>query len=149
MRYLFMIFIFLTFLFGQNLEIVSKIFTYDSKKNLSIFKGDVNATKGKDNILSDEMYVFFDKNKKPLKFIALGHVKFLMALDENATYKGKCDKLTYLIKSGDVILEGDAYIQKLETNESIKGDVIKINRVTKDIDVTGNKKPVNIIIKVD
>jgi len=150
MRNILLILIFVPdLLFAQNLEIISKFFKYDPKEKVSIFKGDVNATKGKDNIVSDEMYVYFDDNKKPVKFIAIGHVKFILALDNNATYKGKCDKLIYFIKSGDIILKGDAFVKKIETNESISGDIIKMNRFTKDISVQGAKKPVNIIIKVD
>jgi lipopolysaccharide export system protein LptA len=150
MRNILLILIFVTsILFAQNLEIISKFFKYDPKEKVSVFKGDVNATKGEDNILADEMYVYFDNNKKPVKFVAIGNVKFVLALDKNSTYKGKCDKLIYFIKSGDIILKGNAFVKKLETNESISGDIIKMNRFTKDISVQGAKKPVNIIIKVD
>jgi lipopolysaccharide export system protein LptA len=149
MRNILVILFTFSLLFAQNLEIISKFFKYDPKEKVSVFKGDVNATKGKDNILSDEMYVFFDKNKKPIKFKAIGHVRFVLSLDENSTYKGKCNVLTYFVKSGDIILKGDAFVKKLETNESISGDLIKINRFTKKISVEGSKKPVNIIIKVD
>ena len=149
MKKIFMLLVFSIFLFAQNLQIISKTFKYDSKANVSIFKGDVNATKGKDKILSDEMYVYFNKEKKPVKFIAKGNVRFVFALDENSTYKGRCEELTYFIKTGDIVLKGNAFVKKLETNESISGDLIKINRITKDIEVIGNKKPVNIILKVD
>jgi lipopolysaccharide export system protein LptA len=115
----------------------------------SEFIGDVNATKEKDNILADKMYVYFNKQKKPTKFIAIGHVKFIFSLDNNATYKGHCDRLEYYLKSGDIYLIGNAFIKKIETNESISGSKIKMNRFTKDISVIGNKKPVNIIIKVN
>jgi lipopolysaccharide export system protein LptA len=135
--------------FAQELHIKSKTFVYDSKKLESIFTGDVNATRGKDNILADKMVIFFNKQKKPVKFEAIGHVRFVFVLDNNTTYKGHCEKLEYFIKSGDIILIGNAYVKKLQTNESISADKIKINRFTKDVNVVGEKKPVNIIIKVD
>jgi len=144
------ILIFITvFLMAQDLRVRSQNFIYDSKKMVSIFSGDVNATRGQDNILADKMYVYFNEQKKPVKFEALQNVKVFLGLDKNSTYKGKCNKLTYLIKSGDIILKGNAFIKRIETNESISGDLIKINRYTKDKKVSGNKKPVNIIIKVD
>ncbi|EDM23865.1 lipopolysaccharide transport periplasmic protein LptA [Caminibacter mediatlanticus] len=149
MKKIIYLFAVVSFLISAELKITSKFFNYDSKKLESIFKGDVNATKGSDNILCNELIVYFNKNKKPIKYIAIGNVRFIFKMDENSTYKGKTDKLTYLLMTGEIILNGNAFIKKIETNESISGDIIKINRITKNIEVEGNKKPVNIIIKVD
>ncbi|QCT94764.1 lipopolysaccharide transport periplasmic protein LptA [Caminibacter mediatlanticus TB-2] len=149
MKKIIYLFAVVSFLISAELKITSKFFNYDSKKLESIFKGDVNATKRSDNILCNELIVYFNKNKKPIKYIAIGNVRFIFKMDENSTYKGKTDKLTYLLMTGEIILNGNAFIKKIETNESISGDIIKINRITKNIEVEGNKKPVNIIIKVD
>jgi len=65
------------------------------------------------------------------------------------TYKGVCNKLIYNFLSENILLEGNVFVKKIETNESISGDKVKINRKTKDIEIIGNKKPVNIIIKVN
>jgi len=137
-----------SFIFADMLHITSKKFYYDSKHLRSIFIDDVNATRGKDNILSDKMIVYFNKNKKPVKFEAIGRVKFILN-DENVTYKGHSDKLIYNFFTTDVFLIGNAFVKKLQTNESIKGDKIKLNRNNKTIEVKGTKKPVNIIIKVN
>ena len=149
MRKIVFLLVFLSFIFAAELRITSKFFNYNSKTLQSIFKGDVNATKGKDNILCNELIVYFNKNKKPIKYVAIGNVKFIFSMDVNSTYKGKADKLTYELKTGEIILEGNAFIKKIETNESISGDLIKMNKITKNIEVIGNKKPVNIIIKVN
>jgi lipopolysaccharide export system protein LptA len=149
MRKIIIFFILTVFVIAAELKITSKNFYYDSKKLESVFTGDVNATKGADNILSDKMIVYFNKQKKPLKFVAIGHVKFHFVFDKNATYQGHCNELYYYIKSGDIILIGNAYVKKLETNESISGEKIKLNRFTKNLTVIGGKKPVNIIIKVN
>ncbi len=143
------IFIIAVFLTAQDLHIISKQFFYNSKSKISVFTGDVNATKGKDNILSDKMKIYFDNNKKPVKYTASGHVKFILSFDENSTYKGHCNKLIYNFKTYDVFLIGNAYIKKLETNESVSGNLIKINRKTKNVEVEGGGKPANIIIKVN
>jgi len=134
---------------AEDLKITSKYFHYNTAKMESVFKGDVKAKKGKDNIEADEIIVFFDKNKKPQKFVAEGHVKFTIALDQNSTYKGKSKKLVYQLHNGNIILTGDAEIIKLETNESVKGNKIILNRFTKNAEVIGGKKPVEIIIKVN
>jgi len=148
MKKLFILMSVLSFIFADILHITSKNFYYDSKKLESVFIGDVNATKGKDNIVAQKMIVYFNKTKKPIKFEAQGHVKFILN-DENITYKGHCDKLIYNFLTTDVFLIGNAFVKKLQTNESIKGDKIKLNRKNKTIEVKGSKKPVNIIIKVN
>jgi lipopolysaccharide export system protein LptA len=134
---------------AENLKITSKYFHYDTAKKESIFKGEVKAKKGKDNIDADEIVVFFDKNKKPQEFRAKGHVKFVISLDKNSTYKGKSKELIYQLHNGNIILTGNAEIIKLETNESVKGNKIILNRFTKSAEVIGGKKPVEIIIKVN
>ena len=133
---------------AAELKITSKVFNYDPKKQISVFKEDVNATKEKDNILCDELIVYFDKNKKAKKIIAKGNVEFIIALDKNSTYKGKGKFLVYDLKKGDVVLN-KGKIVKIETNESIKGDKIILNRINKSAKVIGSKKPVEIIIKVN
>jgi len=130
------------------LKITSKFFNYDPNKQISIFKEDVNATKEKDNILCDELIVYFDKSKKAKKIVAKGNVKFVIVLDKSSSYKGKGKELIYNLKKGDIILN-KGKIVKIETNESIKGDKIILNRINKSAKVIGNKKPVEIIIKVN
>ena len=133
---------------ASELKITSKFFNYDPKKQISIFKEDVNATKEKDNILCDKLIVYFDKNKKVKKIVAKNNVKFVIALDENNTYKGKGKVLIYSLKKGDIILN-KGKIVKIETNESVKGEKIILNRIDKSAKVIGDKKPVEIIIKVN
>ena len=145
----FMLFFIVIFAYSEDLKIMSKFFTYDPDKNITIFKKDVNITKKSDNILSDNLVVFFNANKKPYKFIATNNVRFNIVMDKNTTYKGKCDKLIYFFKRGDIILIGNASILKKETNESIKGDKIVINRIKKSAKVIGKNTPVEIILKVN
>ena len=133
---------------AAELKITSKFFNYDPKKQISIFKEDVNATKEKDNILCDELIVYFDNNKKAKKVVAKGDVKFIIALDNNSTYKGNGEVLIYNLKKGDIILN-KGKIVKIETNESVKGEKIILNRINKSAKVIGDKKPVEIIIKVN
>jgi lipopolysaccharide export system protein LptA len=134
---------------AEELKITSKYFHYETAKKESIFKGDVKAVKGKDNIEADEIIVFFNKDKKPQKFVAEGNVKFTISLDQNSTYKGKSKELMYQLHNGNIILIGNAEIIKIETNESVKGNKIILNRFTKNAEVIGGKKPVEIIIKVN
>jgi len=149
MKKFLIIFAFISILFSDILHITSKKFFYNSKDLKSVFIGDVNATKGKDNILANKMIIYFNKDKKPIKYVAEGNVKFFLVLDNNSSYKGKCNKLIYNFSNENIFLEGNVFVIKLETNESISGDKIIINRKNKNVEIIGNKKPVNIVIKVN
>jgi lipopolysaccharide export system protein LptA len=147
MKKILILFIFL-FLNADELKIVSKIFHYYPDKLYSEFKGDVNATKGEDNILADEIKVYLNKDKSLKELIAIGNVKFKISLDNNSTYVGYSNFLDYKVKTGDIILKGNSFVEKLPTKESIKGEYIKLNKFSKNTVVKGNNKPAVIIIKV-
>jgi len=144
-----LIIFFSVFLFSKELHITSEKFFYNSKLFKSVFIGDVNATEGNNYVLAKKMIVFFNKNRKPIKYEAIGNVKFKFILDNNSTIIGRSDKLIYNFNTYDILLEGNAFVKKIETNESIKASFIKVNRKTKSMEVKGNKKPANIVIKVD
>jgi lipopolysaccharide export system protein LptA len=144
----FIIFLLIIFLDAQNLKIISKTFNYYPDKMYSVFKGDVKVTKGNDSIVAEELKVYLNKDKTLKELIAIGNVKFIISLDKNTTYKGYSNYLSYDIKSGDIVLKNNAFVKKLETNESVKGKYIKMNKFSKKAEVQGGKKPAVIIIKV-
>ena len=139
----------LTLLWAEELKITSEYFNYNMQNKESVFKGNVRAVKGKDTINADKITLYFNKNKKPVKFVAVGNVKFTISLDANSTYKGKADELIYQLNNGNIVLKGNAEIVKVQTKESVKGNKIILNRFTKNAEVFGGKKPVEIIIKVN
>ncbi|NPA10855.1 MAG: lipopolysaccharide transport periplasmic protein LptA [Epsilonproteobacteria bacterium] len=132
-------------LFAQEIKVKSNELFYDSKKGISIFKGDVDIKRDNEEIKAKEMVLYF-KDKKPVKFKATGNVKFKLKLDNNAIYQGRAGVLVYDLKSGDIWLKKDVFIKNLATNESIKAQEIKLNRFSKDLKIKG--QPLNIIIKV-
>lgn len=148
MKKFLLILIFFSVLFADVLHITSKKFFYNAKELKSVFIGDVNMTEGKDNILADKIEIYFNKNKKPIKFIAKGNVKFVLN-NKNSFYKGHCNTLIYNFLTKDILLIGDVFVINPESNESISAQKIKINRKNKTLEVLGGKKPVNIIIKVN
>jgi lipopolysaccharide export system protein LptA len=149
MKKIFLILSLLIFLNADELKVTSEYFQYDMAKKESVFKGKVHAVKGNDDITAERMVLYFDKNKKPVKFIAEGNVKFKISLDKNSTYKGVAQELVYQLKNGNIILKGNAEILKVQTGESVKGNKIILNRYTKNAEVIGGEKPVEIIIKVN
>jgi lipopolysaccharide transport protein LptA len=142
---------FLLFIFswGSNLEITSKDFKYDKVKNISYFSKDVNVTKEKDNILSDLLTVYFNKNKKIDKMVAKKNVRFLIH-DKNSTYKGTSNIFTYIAPKELFVFEGNVHITKVEDNQQLFGNKVIINKKTGESKVFGkNSKPVKFILKVN
>jgi lipopolysaccharide export system protein LptA len=136
-------------LFSNNLEITSKSFTYNEARKISTFIKDVNVTRGMDNILCDKMDIFFNDKKKPIKIVALNDVRFQIKVDTNSTYKGKSNKLVYLIPEEKIDLEGNVSIKKIEDDQRLYGEKVIIDKKNKTANVIGNDKPIKFIIKVN
>jgi len=135
--------------YSENMIINSKHFEYNQTSNISIFRDDVNVTKGFDNILTDKLTVYFTKGKKLSKFIADGDVIFKVK-DKNATYEGTSKKLSYEATKEIFIFEGDVHIKKLEDNQELFGQKVVINKKDGTANVVGEKnKPLKFIIKVN
>jgi len=148
MKKIFFLLLGINFLLASNILITAKSFKYDNKKNISYFREDVNVTKENDNILSNYLTVYFDKNKKIDKMVANGNVRFLIH-NENSTYKGISNSITYLPKKSLFIFEGKVHIIKLEDNQQLFGNKVIINKKTGEARVFGEKKkPVKFILKV-
>jgi len=144
-------FIFLTnLLIAENVEITSKNFEADEKRLISIFTGNVHIKKGKDKIDASKVIVYFDENKKPKKYEAIGDVKFFIVLDINRTYEGKAQKIVYLPNRLEYIFEKDVYIVQKPQMRKIYGEKIVINRKTGQAKVEGSdEKPVKFIFKIE
>jgi len=135
--------------YSQNLEITSNHFEYNQSSNISIFSGDVNATKGSDNILSDTITLYLTKDKKLDKLIADGNVSFKVK-DNNSTYIGKSGKLTYIAPKELFIFEQNVHIQKIEDKQELFGEKVIINKKDGTARVIGKKhQPLKFIIKVN
>ena len=131
------------------MEITSKHFEYNQTSNISIFEGDVNATKGEDNILADKITLYLTSDKKLNKLVAEGDVKFRVK-DNNSTYVGNSDKLTFVAPKELFIFEGDVHIKKVEDNQQLFGEKVIINKKEGTAKVIGgDKKPLKFIIKVN
>jgi len=147
----FLILLSITFcLIAEEIEILSNTFEADEKRLVSIFKGDVKVKKGKDKIDAKKLIVYFDKNKKPIRYEALGDVIFRVVLDLNRSYEGKAQKIIYIPKKKEYIFEKDVFIVQKPQMRKIYGQKVIINKSTNQAFVEGKKdKPVKFIFKVE
>jgi len=143
-------FLFPILLYAENVEITSKNFEADEKKLISIFTGDVHIKKGKDKIRASKVIVYFDKDRKPIKYEALNNVKFKIVLDLNKTYEGRAQKIVYIPSRLEYIFEKDVYIIQKPDMRKVYGEKIILNRKTGQAVVRGTKdKPVKFIFNIE
>ncbi len=136
-------------LYAENVEITSNSFEADETRRVSIFTGDVHVKKGKDRIDSQKLIVYFDKERKPIKYEALKDVTFKIVMDSNKSYEGKAQKIVYFPKEAKYLLEKDVFILQKPENRKIYGEKVIVNRQNGQARVEGGKKPVKFIFNVE
>jgi len=137
-------------LFGaQEVEVVAKKFEADQEGHIAKFFDDVVFKRGDDVIKADEAYIFFDKNKKPIRFRALKNVRFELH-HEGKTYKGRCEELIYFPKKREYILKKDVFVEQLPDGKKIYAEHVTLSLATGTIDVEGaSKKPVKMVFEIE
>ncbi len=136
-------------MFAENVEITSKHFEADEAKLISKFSGNVKVTKGYDTINSDNLVIYFDKNRKPTKYIATGKARFRLILNKKH-YAGKANKIIYNPLKKYYRFIGNAFLQDIDTDKKIYGDDITIDQLNGKYDVKSDgNKPVKFIFKVE
>jgi len=133
----------------ENVEITSKSFMADELKHISKFIGNVKVVKGYDTITSKTLIVNFDKNRKPVKYTAIGNAKFKLILN-NKHYAGKADKIIYLPFKKTYNFIGNVFLQEIDSGKKIYGDNVTIDQENGKYSVLSNgNKPVKFIFKIE
>ena len=153
-KYIFGLFLSLSFLCGEKLIIDANSFESNDLKNITIFKGNVKLEMSSDKLGSDKIEIYskmdsLSKKKKFYKYIAFGNVKFEI-LAQKKVYKGRGDKLTYNLESGEYTIIGNAFLEETMDAREIYGDTISINKLTSIAKVKGSdKKPIRFILNME
>ena len=142
------IFIFL-YSYGSEFKIESKNFEFDNKKLISVFEGDVNVTRGEDNILTDKAVLYLSKKRKLQKMVANGDIKFKISND-GSIYVGQSDNLSYNAIKQLFILSGNVHIKRVDDNQTISANKVIFDKKNGTLKVMGTEnKPLKFILKVD
>ena len=116
----------------------------DLKKEVH-FMGNAKVVQGKSWIHGDKIIVYFDENNQTKKYEAIGTVTFEF-IEEESSYKGSADKVTYYPLKEQYILTGKAIIDDLINKRHVNGDEITLDMTTGNANVKGSrKKPVKFI----
>lgn len=138
----------ITFSFAQNVEISASSFESYENEKYSKFSGNVIVTKANDIIKSDQLLVYFDSNKEPTKYEAVGNVTFRVS-NKTTVYNGSAKQLIYFPNTKEYNLIDNAIVEEANSDKKVYGNKISFNEKTGDIKVLSNDKaPVKFIFKV-
>jgi len=115
----------------------------------AFFEGHAKIKQGKNEINASKVTVFFNDQKKALKYEAYGNVKFDLT-EKGVHYKGASNKITYAPTSSKYYFIGNVVLIDLTNNRTIKADKVSLDLKTGLADIKGSvKKPVHFIFEIE
>lgn len=149
----FLLFLYLLLCVGalaQELDIQAQKVFADEKKGVTIATGKVKMVKGEDKLNADEVRIYVNKARKPLKFEAIGNVDFLLLTQDGRRLKGKSDTLIYLVDANEYQLIGRAQVQEIGKPNFLRGEKITLNNDNNFANVeSSSSAPVRVIIDLN
>lgn len=135
---------------AENLDIQAQKVFADEKKGITIATGKVKMVKGEDKLNADEVRIYVNKVRKPLKFEAIGNVDFLLLTQDGRRLKGKSDTLIYLVQANEYQLIGRAQVQEIGKPNFLRGEKITLNNDNNFANVeSSSNAPVRVIIDLN
>ena len=134
---------------AEELKIKADTFSADEKERVSIFIGNVEITKGSDNLSASKVIVHVDKEHKPKKFIADGKVLFTIKTQKGAIYKGKAGKVIYLPAKKEYHFYKNVTLEQVNEKKIIMGDEVVLKTIEGKAYAKGAKsEPVIMIFEI-
>lgn len=138
-------------LFAEQVEVMADKVSADENTMISHLIGNVYVKKGNyDTLNANEVTIYFNKDRKPIKYVATGNARFKGIL-KNKHYDGKANKITYEPQKKLYILSGNAYLHEVETKKEVFGDLITIDQLNGAYKVESlkSKRPARLIFEVN
>ncbi len=151
MRHLyFLTFFLLISLQAEQLKIVAKSFNGDEKSGITVFKGNVQITKGSDELNASVVTVYTDAKRKPTKYIAKGNVSFIIKTEAQAIYQGKAEKAIFVPSKKEYHFYTNVHIEQIDEKKEINGEEVVISTVQGTARAKGGKtKPVVMTFEIE
>ena len=140
----------LTLLSAQELKVKANSFTSDQNTGISVFSGNVNIIKANDELNASKVTIYVNKEKKPIKFVAVGNVSFSITSKNGGVYKGVAGKAIYLPSKKEYYFYENVHLQQLNDKKEILGDEVVLKTTDGKAYAKGLKKePVIMIFNID
>lgn len=115
-------------LISGELKVKANQFDADEKKGISIFQGDVNIIKNKDELNASTVTIYTNANHEPTKFEAKGDVSFKILTEKGSSYKGTSQEVIYLPQTKEYHFFKNVHLNQIDEKKEIIGEevVLKI-----------------------
>ena len=151
MKKLFILFnlLFVSQLLADFVDIKAEHFYANDINHKAFFEGNAKIKQGSNEINASKVTVFFNDQKKALKYEAHGKVKFDL-IEQGIHYQGISNKITYAPTSSKYLFLGDVTLIDLTNNRTIKAERVSLDLKTGLADIKGNaKKPVHFRFEIE
>ncbi len=125
MKYIILFTLLLTSLLNaEDLKIKANSFKADENTGISVFSGDVGIVKKNDELNASEVTIYVNKEKQPIKFVALGNVSFTIETKQGAIYNGVAGKVIYLPNKKEYHFFKNVHLKQTDEKKEIIGEEV-------------------------
>ncbi|PNV83523.1 MAG: lipopolysaccharide transport periplasmic protein LptA [Sulfurimonas sp.] len=116
-------------LFSQELKIKANLFNADQKTGVSVFEGEVNIVRGKDELNASKVTIHTNEEQEPTKFIAEGNASFHIETLDGALYEGKAQKVIYLPIKKEYHFFKEVHLKQTNEKKEIIGEEVILKTI--------------------
>ncbi|MGE4418826.1 MAG: lipopolysaccharide transport periplasmic protein LptA [Sulfurimonas sp.] len=116
-------------LFSQELKIKANLFNADQKTGISVFEGEVNIVRGKDELNASKVTIHTNEEQEPTKFIAEGNASFHIETLDGALYEGKAQKVIYLPIKKEYHFFKEVHLKQTNEKKEIIGEEVILKTI--------------------
>lgn len=150
MKFIIFLTLFFTIGMAAKMQVIADSFERNQLKGLSTFLGHVSIKKDLDELNASKVLIYVDDANHPIKYYASGDVSFTISTENNTTYVGRSQKLTFLPLESIYKFETDVFLRDGETSRTLSGESIHINIKTGDAKIIGKEKaPVRVTFDLE
>jgi len=136
-------------IFADVVDIKADHFYANDMSKEAFFEGNTQIKQENNEFNASKIKVFFNNQKKAIKYEATGNVKFDI-VEKKIHYKGQAQKVVYAPGSSNYFFYGDVVLQDLTNNRVIKAQTVSLDLKTGLADIKGKKKkPVHFRFEIE
>jgi lipopolysaccharide export system protein LptA len=123
----FLLFFLLVSAQAEQLKIVAKNFNSDDKKGLTVFRGDVQITKGADELNASVVTVYTDAKRKPTRYEAQGNVSFFIKTENKSAFRGRSERAVFIPSKKEYYFYKNVHIEQIDEKKEITGEEVIVS----------------------
>jgi len=147
--YIFFILLFTSSLMADFVDIKADHFYANDINHEAYFEGNAKIKQDANEFNASKIIVYFNKQRKALKYIAKGGVKFDLT-EKRTHYIGQASSVTYAPTSSKYLFNGNVLLKDVTNNRTIKAESVSLDLKTGLADIKGkDKKPVYFRFEIE